>query len=285
MMVLSLPAMASMPWSEDWDSSLQRARSEGKDLLIFFTGSDWCVWCQRLEAEVLGSSEFQQSVPQDFVLVKLDFPRRRVLPPAVQERNRQLALRYGIEGYPTLVLSDSEGRPYARMGYQPGGPRPFLEQLRSHRSAKEADWALLRQARAARGQERARLLDRFLDRIDERGQLTFFLEEIDEVIRHAEASSPLREKYTLLRELTAIKAEPEAQGSWPLVLNRLRALEERATRAGLVLVAQDALLVQAAINLNALNDRTEARRLLVRARDLDPRSRWGRLAAQVLERL
>ena len=97
---------------------------------MFFTGSDWCGWCKRLEAEILGTPEFRDFARESLVLVKLDFPRRVEQSAELKAQNSRLAQKYGIEGYPTVVVLDQSGREIGRTGYQRGGPGPFIESLR-----------------------------------------------------------------------------------------------------------------------------------------------------------
>ncbi len=273
-------------WTEDWEAALQRAQRENKDLLINFTGSDWCGWCQRLSAEVFDTPEFRSQAPRNYILVKLDFPRSRPQTPQVQTRNRGLANRYGVEGYPTIFLADSQGRPYARMGYQAGGPAKYLRDMDNHRSRKDTVWDLLRRADRETGLARARLLDEFYTQAENLGSADFFVEVIDQIVAlDTRNEAGLREKYSIKKELETLKRSLDERSNWTEVLRRLKTLEDRAQQARQVVLQQDVLVVQAAINMNALDNKSEARSLLERVRQLDPRSRWGQLAADVLPRL
>lgn len=125
----SLPATPT--WSHDFDASAARARAEGKDLLVDFTGSDWCVWCARLDAEVFAHEAFLASARARFVLVELDFPQGAVARAAVPhaERQEELRARYGVSGFPTVLLLDAAGEVFGRTGYVEGGPSAFLATL------------------------------------------------------------------------------------------------------------------------------------------------------------
>ncbi|MCK7526322.1 MAG: thioredoxin family protein [Ignavibacteriales bacterium] len=48
--------MIILNWEENLETALQKAKTENKAVLVNFTGSDWCVWCQRLSAEVFSQS-------------------------------------------------------------------------------------------------------------------------------------------------------------------------------------------------------------------------------------
>jgi len=273
-------------WTEDWNAALQQAQREGKDLLINFTGSDWCVWCQRLDAEVFSTPSFRQQAPQRFILVKLDFPRGLPQTPAIRNRNQELAQRYGVEGYPTIFLADSKGRPYAKMGYQAGGPATFLRNMENNRQAKERDWSLLARAESSSGLDKAKLLDQFFTRAEENGNAQFFMELVDQIINlDAQNQAGLREKYQIKKTLEALKQGLNENSNWNQVFGQLNGLEQRAKQANQVLLQQDILVVQAAIYLNALNNQAEAKKILERVRSLNPTSTWGRLASDVLGRM
>jgi thiol-disulfide isomerase/thioredoxin len=125
------PAASSGSWYADYDQAALAAKSQKKDLLVDFTGSDWCGWCMKLHDEVFSKPEFESEAQKRYVLVALDFPqgpeaRARVPNPA---RNAELAAKYRIEGYPTVLALTPDGDVLAKMGYEPGGPRPWLDHL------------------------------------------------------------------------------------------------------------------------------------------------------------
>ena len=117
-------------WTTDYQSAIGAAQGSGRETLLFFTGSDWCGWCKRLEAEVLDTEEFKTYASGNLVLVKLDFPRRIAQSDFTKRRNRELAQKYSIGGYPAIVVLNDSGEEVGRLGYQPGGPGPFIKKLR-----------------------------------------------------------------------------------------------------------------------------------------------------------
>jgi protein disulfide-isomerase len=123
-------AGGSKPASASTSAALGRAKSENRKVFLFFTGSDWCGWCMRLDKEILTTAEFINYATSDLILVKLDFPRRTQLPATLASQNQKLAQRYAVRGYPTVVVLNSEGQAVQRMGYQEGGPGPYIERLR-----------------------------------------------------------------------------------------------------------------------------------------------------------
>jgi thiol-disulfide isomerase/thioredoxin len=116
-------------WMTDFEAAQKRAAAESKDLLFNFTGSDWCPGCIQLEREVLGQKLFIYEARKRFVFVMVDFPRKKKLSPSLEQQNERLAQRYGIGSFPTILLADATGKPYAEAVYEGGGPVAFLQQL------------------------------------------------------------------------------------------------------------------------------------------------------------
>ena len=60
-------------------------------VLMDFTGSDWCGWCIKMDKEIFSTPEFQKYAQANLVLVELDFPHKKQLPPATKQQNDALA--------------------------------------------------------------------------------------------------------------------------------------------------------------------------------------------------
>ena len=82
---LSTPAVAGETWYADYDAAAAVAKKEGKDLLVDFTGSDWCIWCKRLKSEVFDLEAFKNEAPKNYILVELDYPQGKEQPENVKE--------------------------------------------------------------------------------------------------------------------------------------------------------------------------------------------------------
>jgi thiol-disulfide isomerase/thioredoxin len=126
----SAPAIAAAQWTTDYAAALRQAKTEKKKVFLFFTGSDWCGWCKKLDREILGTSDFKAYASTNFILVKLDFPRGISQSPQLKATNQKLAQQYGIEGYPTVIVLNSDGKNVGQLGYMEGGPKPFIGELR-----------------------------------------------------------------------------------------------------------------------------------------------------------
>jgi len=126
------PSQAAEQWETNYNAALEQAAKENKMVLLDFTGSDWCVWCIKLKNDTFSKPEFQKFAAESLVLVELDFPRSKEQSPELKKQNQELAEKFGIEGFPTLVLLDSQGKEAARnVGYLQGGPEGFVKWVES----------------------------------------------------------------------------------------------------------------------------------------------------------
>ena len=162
-------------WVADFDQAAAIAKKEGKALLVDFTGSDWCGWCIRLHKEVFDHEEFLTEAKKMFVLTALDFPRSPDIKAKVPnpERNEELKNKYGIQGFPTILILTSEGELLGQTGYQEGGPTAYIESLKKlYSEGKEAvaaiDKLVADYAAAAEG-EKAAFVERALAQIEKIG--------------------------------------------------------------------------------------------------------------------
>jgi thioredoxin-related protein len=115
-------------WQTNYKQALAQAAKENKQVLLDFTGSDWCIYCVQMDREVLSKSQFENFASKNLVLVKLDYPQKKKLPPSEMQQNDQLQQQYSIEGYPTYVLLNPRGKEVKRVvGYVDGGPSAFIK--------------------------------------------------------------------------------------------------------------------------------------------------------------
>lgn len=127
LLLTPLAALGAEGWLTDFEAAKKQAAAEKKDILVDFTGSDWCGWCIKLDKEVFSTPAFKAQ--KDFVLVSLDFPRRKEIPADQKAKNEALMRQWGVRGFPTIILTNAKGEAYARTGYQPGGPEKYLPHL------------------------------------------------------------------------------------------------------------------------------------------------------------
>lgn len=121
-------AMQKGVWLTDWEAATAEAKRSNRPILINFTGSDWCGWCIRLKEEVFVTDAFKNWAGQKVILMEADFPRKKALPPHLTAQNQQLAQRYQISGYPSIIFVDAGGNQLGpRYGYQEGGPEAWIQ--------------------------------------------------------------------------------------------------------------------------------------------------------------
>lgn len=137
-LLLVLGSMAVQAQELKWETNLEKATQVAlktkKPLLLFFTGSDWCGWCIRLQNEVLKTPEFSSWAKENVVLVEVDFPRRSPQQPEIQSQNAQLQQLFEVRGYPTIWLANPQKadekinfNKIGSTGYVAGGPSKWIE--------------------------------------------------------------------------------------------------------------------------------------------------------------
>ena len=118
-----------MGWDDDYEKSLAKGKTESKMVLLDFTGSDWCSWCIKLDKEVFSQKAFKDYAKDNLVLVELDFPQSKSQTKKLKEQNEKLSKEYNVQGYPTIIVLDSEGKKLGQLGYLEGGPDAFIAEL------------------------------------------------------------------------------------------------------------------------------------------------------------
>ena len=105
-------------WLTDLPKAQAKAKAEKKLVLIDFTGSDWCPPCKNLHKTVLTSPEFTAFAKDNLVLVELDFPNSKPQSAELKAANKELAKKFGITGYPTIIVLDASGKEvFKKVGY------------------------------------------------------------------------------------------------------------------------------------------------------------------------
>jgi len=122
-----------LTWHTDVNKAIQISMDTEKPLFFFFTGSDWCGWCIRLQKEVFFKPEFVKWAKESLTLVELDFPRKSKLSEDMQKQNRELGQMFGVRGYPTgwfVIPEITDGKvnfnKLGSQGYVKGGPTPWI---------------------------------------------------------------------------------------------------------------------------------------------------------------
>ncbi len=150
-------------WHTDPDAARRLAATEKKDLFLLFTGTAWCGACIKFESQVLGKPEFIAGTTE-FVRVKLEFPGSEgQLPPDRRDSYIAWRDRHGIRAYPTVVLADPDGRPYAITGFgDETNPVDFVHKIDRLSPVRDRRDKALDRAARSQGLDKAQALDEAL---------------------------------------------------------------------------------------------------------------------------
>jgi phage shock protein E len=132
------PDSVRLAWSTDLPTAQARAKMEGKAVLLFFHGSDWCPPCVEMQRQVFASPEFAAYARRALVLVDVDFPEKQQQDQDLRRSNLALKARFNLsretgEGFPTIVLLNEAGDTvFQETGYGGGGAAEILPKLQRH---------------------------------------------------------------------------------------------------------------------------------------------------------
>lgn len=132
---MSIQAQEELTWHTNMSTATDISIKENKPMFLFFTGSDWCGWCIRLQKEVFKTPEFIKWAKENVVLVELDFPRKNNQAEEVKMQNAQLQQQLQVRGYPTVWFVGAAKTEEAKVsltalgstGYVAGGPQAWLD--------------------------------------------------------------------------------------------------------------------------------------------------------------
>ncbi|MCA8953095.1 MAG: thioredoxin family protein [Planctomycetes bacterium] len=205
-------------WQADFDVAAAAAKKAGKDLFVDFTGSDWCIWCKRLDAEVFEHDEFLDYAGKHLVLVSLDFPRSKEAKAKVPnpERNQELQQQYGVGGFPTVLLMTPDGEVFGRTGYQEGGPAKYVESLETMRTEGKKTLQevkdLVAKFESAEGPARAAALELAIERLATMQSDTIGVDVLATVVEHgAESADVALQERSIKALLASGQASPSEQ--------------------------------------------------------------------------
>lgn len=119
-------------WQTDFEQAKKIATDQDKNIIIVFSGSDWCAPCIKLDKNIWQSEAFKNEAAKGWVLVKANFPRKKAneLSKEQTELNRKLAEKYNIEGsFPLVVVLDKNGKVLGKMGFKNVAPEEYINMI------------------------------------------------------------------------------------------------------------------------------------------------------------
>lgn len=288
-LAFSVPAFAEdmkPVWLNDLSQAQKQAKKENKDILVLFTAPEWCVHCQELEKNILSNEKFQVSDGYVLVQVILNSEDERI-------KNDKLLWEHGVKGYPTVILLDADGRPFANdSGYHRDlnaekYSKYFLVELK--KSKEERDQAF-EAAKKATGVEKANLLIKGIDATGRTNKITY-KPELEEIVSIAKANpegfkdeenSDIIGKIKLILAVTQTGYEGTKKNQIGIIKSTIHEILESPTISKHYKIHLNSMLVQIA---TIENDRTGLIAALKSLRDLDPDSDIGKEAAAELDEL
>ncbi len=124
--------LSAQSWLKNYDEAIKVAKDENKNIIMVFSGSDWCAPCIKLEKYIWESNDFKNYAKDNWVLLKLDFPKRKAnkLPKEQQDQNDTLAEKYNKKGYfPLVVVIDKNGGVLGETGYKKITSQDYVNKL------------------------------------------------------------------------------------------------------------------------------------------------------------
>lgn len=120
-------------WTTSYEEALDRAQQTNTPVMLYFTGSDWCPWCQKLKAEVLETAEFAAWLDSRVIPIHVDFPRKTSLPAQLTQQNNELLNKYRphLTGFPTVLFIKPSGTVIGKMRYEQGGVRNWIHKAQA----------------------------------------------------------------------------------------------------------------------------------------------------------
>lgn len=136
--LLFLLLFFKISYSQNWKSSFEETKSqalaENKNIVLVFSGSDWCAPCIKLDKTVWQSEEFKKESETNWIIYKADFPKKKAnqLSPTLTESNKLLASRYNTSGnFPLVVLLDKKGTVLGIEGYKNYSAADYIKLIHS----------------------------------------------------------------------------------------------------------------------------------------------------------
>lgn len=121
-------------WTMDFSAATKTAENKKLPMILNFTGSDWCGWCKLMDKNVFAQEEWKKFASENAMLITVDFPQdKSIVPDKYKERNKKLQEKFGVRGYPTYIVLDSDGETV--LGQLGAGkdktPASFIEEFKA----------------------------------------------------------------------------------------------------------------------------------------------------------
>jgi len=177
-----LRAEDAVVWHTDYRSAVDEAREGKKKLLIVFTGVEWIDICRTFQDDILSKPAFMATVSTQFSLLNLEYPKDNKLPRQEAVQKSLLRDAYRVKGFPTVVMTDLQGRPFGLNGFQPVSPEEYAQQILDIDLAHEEKLVALTEAKTLEGAAKAKRISEGLPDLPGNLLARYYRPELEEVI-------------------------------------------------------------------------------------------------------
>jgi len=133
-LVFSIHQLSAQVWQTNLNEAKKIASQKNERIVMVFQGLDWCAPCIKLNKEIWSSNEFVDYSKNHFVMVKVNFPRKKNnrLSKEQQDYNNKLMEDYNTRGYfPYVVILDKNAKVLGSTGYKKTTPSNYIKLLNS----------------------------------------------------------------------------------------------------------------------------------------------------------
>lgn len=189
--VSGLCSEQKLDWLKEYEQGVAASTKQKKPMILYFTGSDWCPWCFKIQDEVISDPAFVEAMKDSFIFVKIDFPKRTLLPEAVKKRNQELREEFKVRTFPTVVMFDPDVGVITKMGYLDIGGQKYAEQLKNSLS----EYQMIRKALHSTPKEWDESLEKLYEKAKHLGCQTYIKKIYDQGLARDPGPFFLLEKY------------------------------------------------------------------------------------------
>ncbi len=189
----------SSPWHTSYATAVTEAKVSGKKLFIVFTGKEWIDICRAFDSDILSQPVFIDLVSPQFALLNLEYPKDNMLPREEAAEKALLKDAYRVRGFPTVVLTEVDGRPFGVNGFQPIPAEEYAKQILEVDSIHDEALALRTEAMTFDGVQKATRLSESIPDLPGNLKARYYIKEMEAVLENdPEDVLKLKKEYSLL---------------------------------------------------------------------------------------
>jgi predicted negative regulator of RcsB-dependent stress response len=188
--------------------------------------------------------------------------------------------KFGVRGFPTIVLADVNGERIAQTGYQQGGSEKYVAHLKEVIAQGKSRRDQLKKAAEMKGAEKAKALDKALADLDDTQLITMYPEEVDMIITlDTDNKQGLKNKYSIkkvLMEIQTMMRPDTLEAAKAKITQAIKELKPKGDDA------QKLLFLQANVDMYS-GDKDAAKRSFQNALGAAPKGELSEQITKILE--